>query len=163
FDTLKQSLQKLVPSKMNATGKNLLTQLKKALSGFFKAQLILITITAGSIYIGLLIVGIDHALTIALLAAGVDLLPYIGTGIIYLFFTGNYALTISLAFIYMFITIIRQLLEPKILSVNVGLHPLAALIALFIGLQLWGVIGLIIAPILLVILNVFYQTGIVKQ
>src|SRR5699024_11493170 len=58
--------------------------LKKALSGFFKAQLILITITAGSIYIGLLIVGIDHALTIALLAAGVDLLPYIGTGIIFI-------------------------------------------------------------------------------
>src|SRR5690625_1535426 len=60
FDTLKQSIQKLVPSKMNATGKNLLTQLKKALSGFFKAQFILITITAGSIYIGLLIVGIDQ-------------------------------------------------------------------------------------------------------
>lgn len=169
FNTLKQSVQKLVPSKMNTTGKYLLIQLKKALSGFLKAQLILIAITAGSIYIGLVIIGIDHALTIALLAAGVDLLPYIGTGIIfipwiiYLFIIGNYKLTISLAIVYMFITIVRQLLEPKILSVHVGLHPLAALFALFIGLQLWGVIGLIIAPILLVILNVFYQTGVVKQ
>lgn len=166
---LKQSVRKIVPSTINAPSKNILAHLKKALIGFFKAQLTLISITAGSIYIGLLIVQVDHALTIALLAAGVDLLPYIGTGVIfipwivYLFMTENYTLTISLAIIYMFITIMRQILEPKILSINVGLHPLAALIALFIGIQLWGVIGLIVAPILLVVLNVLYQTGVVKQ
>lgn len=166
---VKQWMMNVVPSRLNAPGKNIFVHLKKAFSGFFKAQFILISITAGIIYMGLLFIGVDHAMTIALLAAAVDLLPYIGTGIIfipwiiYLFITGDYPLTISLALIYMFITIIRQVLEPKILSVNIGLHPLAALIALFIGIQLWGVLGLIAAPLLLIVLNVFYQTGVLKQ
>src|SRR5699024_5194097 len=80
---LRQMAGNIVPSRFNAPGKHVLVHLKKAFSGFFKAQFILISITAGIIYIGLFIVNVDHAMTIALLAAAVDLLPYIGTGIIF--------------------------------------------------------------------------------
>src|SRR5699024_5390579 len=139
---------------------------KKALTGFMKAQFILIFITMLIIFAGLSLLKVDHAVTIALLAALVDLFPYIGTGIIfipwavYLFITGNYSLTIGLTLLYMFIIIVRQFLEPKILSSNIGLHPLAVLIVLFISMQLWGVSGIIIAPILVVVGIVLFQTEI---
>src|SRR5699024_6272442 len=167
--TLKYSIEKVIPNAMSESGKNMVIHLKKALFGFIKAQFLLVSITCGSIYIGFLMIQVDHALTIALIAAVVDLLPYIGTGIIFipwiifLFFSENYSLTINLTFLYMFVTILRQIIEPKLLSMNVGLHPLATLISLFICIQLWGFIGLILAPLLLVVLHVIYQTGIAKQ
>ncbi|UJL45043.1 sporulation integral membrane protein YtvI [Virgibacillus sp. NKC19-16] len=166
---LEKSTKKIIPSSVKTSTGHVLKHLKKAMFGFAKAQLILISITAGIIFIGLLFFQVEHALTIALLASAADLLPYVGTGIIfipwiiYLFITGEYSMTISLILLYMFIIVLRQILEPKILSTSIGLHPLAALVALFIGLQLWGFIGIIVAPILLVVLNAFHQAGVTKQ
>ncbi|MFD1038102.1 sporulation integral membrane protein YtvI [Virgibacillus byunsanensis] len=156
----------LFPISANRASKNVWEQLKKAILGFFKAQLILIIISTSIIAIGLLVLQIDHAITIALLAGVVDFLPLIGTGIIfipwivYLFVTADYFLTISICVLYMLVVITRQLLEPRIISSSIGINPLAALICLFISYQLWGVMGIIIAPILLVLLNVLYKTGV---
>src|SRR5699024_2333761 len=132
-------------------------------------QLILISITGCIIFISLSILRIEHALTIALLATAADLLPFVGTGIVfvpwiaYLFITGNYAMTINLLIIYMFIVISRQIIEPKVISANIGLHPLSALLALFIGIKIWGLLGVFIAPTLLVLLKALQQAGISKQ
>ncbi len=166
---LQHSIKKTIPPIANDSGKNVWNHLKKALFGFFKAQLILIMITAITIFVGLLILQVDHALTIAIIAAIVDLFPYIGTGIIfipwiiYLFISGNYLLTIGISILYMIIIIGRQILEPKILSSTIGVNPLLALIVLFLGLQLFGVFGLIIAPISVIVLSAFYQSGLFKQ
>ncbi|PAV30400.1 sporulation integral membrane protein YtvI [Virgibacillus profundi] len=167
--SLNQTLKKIIPVSAGKSINHVFFQLKKALTGFIKAQAILISITAGIIFLGLLFLQVDHAFTIALMASAVDILPLIGTGIIfipwiiYLFITANYSMTISLAILYMLIVVVRQLLEPKILSSSIGLNPLAALIALFLGIQLWGIVGLFLAPFLLVIINAFYQAGLIKQ
>jgi predicted PurR-regulated permease PerM len=58
------------------------------------------------------------------------------------------------------ILVARQILEPKVLASSVGLDPLATLIALFIGLKLFGLVGLIIGPVTLVILSAFYRARI---
>jgi sporulation integral membrane protein YtvI len=169
WEHLKRFCSRLIPPGLASESRNIAVHLKKAFAGFFKAQAILISITACIIFIGLTVIKADHALTIALLAAGVDLLPYAGTGIIfipwiiYVFLAGNYGLTISLAIIYIIITVSRQVMEPKILSVHVGIHPLAALIALFAGLKLWGAFGLVAAPLLLIVVHVLYQTGVFRQ
>lgn len=166
---LKQAVQKVTPSSARSSAKQIFHHIKKAFSGFIKAQLILVFITASIIFIGLLFLGVDHVLTIVLIAMVLDLIPFIGTGvifvpwIIYLFITANYSMTISLTILYMIIIISRQILEPKILSSNMGIHPLAALIGLFISIQLWGLIGLLIAPVMLVLLNALYQAGVLKQ
>jgi sporulation integral membrane protein YtvI len=166
---LKRGAKEIVPSSVQSSAGEIIYHLKKAVAGFMKAQFILISITMLLIFTGLSLLKVEHAITIALLTALVDLLPYIGTGIIfipwaiYLFITGNFALTIGLTLLYMFIVIVRQFLEPKILSSSIGLNPLAVLLAIFISVQLWGVVGIIIAPILVVIGNVLYQTGIFHQ
>lgn len=166
---MKQALRKITTSSARSSAKHILAHVKKAFLGFIKAQLILIFITAFIIFTGLLILRVDHVLTIVLLASIVDLIPLIGTGalfipwIVYLFITANYTLTISLTILYMIIIISRQILEPKILSSNLGINPLAALFGLFIGIQLWGLLGIVIAPILLVFLNALYQAGLMKK
>ena len=69
--------------------------------------------------------------------------------------------------LYLFITIVRQLIEPKIVGTQIGIYPLLTLIAMYTGVQLIGVLGLIAGPIVLIILkNVFggiYNKGILKE
>ena len=81
----------------------------------------------------------------------------------YLFLTANYPLTIGLTIIYMVIIISRQLLEPKIISANIGINPLITLLAVFISIQLWGLSGVLIAPLILIIVTTCNQTGVFKQ
>lgn len=143
--------------------------LRRALFGFIKAQLTLISMTAAIVLIGLLILRVDYAVTIAIIIGLVDLLPYLGTGavfvpwMIYSFLTGNYGLTIGLAILYGVVVVQRQLVEPKVLSSNIGLDPLATLIALFVGFQIFGFIGLIIGPVLLVVLKTLYHANVFKD
>ncbi|MEN2765585.1 sporulation integral membrane protein YtvI [Ornithinibacillus xuwenensis] len=140
--------------------------IKKAFSGYLKAQLILILISATIIFVGLLILGIKHALTIAVLAALVDLLPFIGTGllfipwIMYSFITADFTMTIGVSVLYMTVIVVRQMIEPKIISASIGVNPLMSLIILFVALQLWGIIGVLLAPFILITLFVLYESRV---
>jgi len=162
---LKDKVYHLIPG-YQAFIKEFVEQVKSTVVGFFKAQLILIFITGCIIYSGLLILKIEHALTISLLIALIDFMPVIGTGLVfipwifYLFITGNYSMTVSLIILYMFIIIIRQILEPKILTASVGMNPLIGLIILFISLQTLGVVGLIVTPFLLIFFAVLQKSGV---
>ncbi|MFT4415145.1 sporulation integral membrane protein YtvI [Fredinandcohnia humi] len=161
--------RKIIPVKARTSGKSVFVELKKALFGFIKAQLTLISITAGIVLIGLLVLRIDYAITIALLIGLVDLLPYLGTGlvfvpwIVYSAFSGNIPLAIGLGVLYIVVIVQRQVMEPKIISSSIGLDPLATLISLFVGFQLFGFLGLIIGPVILVIIRTLYMTGVIKD
>ena len=154
---------KLLPEKAKTSGKTVFIDLKKALFGFIKAQLTLISITAVIILIGLLILRVDYAITIALVAGIVDIIPYLGTGvvfvpwIIYVAIGGDMGLAIGLGVLYIVVLVQRQIMEPKILSSNIGLDPLATLIALFVGFKLIGFLGLIVGPVTLVIISTLYR------
>ncbi len=169
WSALQKTCTNLIPTSANESIKHIWRHLKRALFGFAKAQIILISLTALIIFIGLRILDVDHALTIALITAVVDLFPYIGTGIIFIpwivynFLVSNYMMTISISILYMIIIIGRQILEPKLLSTSLGVSPLSVLIAVFLGMQIWGFFGLLLAPILLVLLNVLYQSGVFNQ
>lgn len=141
--------------------------LQKALFGYIRAQLILVSLTALVVIIGLLVLRIDYAITIGLLTGLADLLPYLGTGavmvpwILYVFFAqGDYFLGVGLSVLYGVIVIARQIMEPKVLASSVGLDPLATLIAMFVGLRLFGLLGLIIGPVTLILIAAFYRARI---
>lgn len=156
-------LTAIFPDKLTLTVKTVYIELRKALFGFLKAQLTLISITACIVLVGLLILRIDYAVTISVLIGAIDLLPYLGTGAVFLpwiaycFLTGNYTLTIGLSILYGIVVIQRQIMEPKLLSKTIGLDPLATLVALFAGFQLFGFVGLIIGPVILVIIRALYE------
>ncbi|QDP40841.1 sporulation integral membrane protein YtvI [Radiobacillus deserti] len=169
WPTYQKVLKSKTPVNIRDSGVKVTDGLKKAFTGYVKAQLTLISITASIVLIGLLILRVEFAITIAFLTGVVDLLPYVGTGIIfipwiiYMFFSGNMYLTIGLSLLFLTIIVQRQLMEPKILSNSIGVNPLVTLVALFVGFQIWGFSGLIIGPTLAVIGNTLYQSGIIHS
>lgn len=168
WDRLIHAWRKMSLTFTNGTLQNVFYQFKKTLFGYVRAQFILVFITACIIGIGLLILQIKHAVTIAILTSIVDFLPFIGTGlvfipwIVYLFFTGNYPLTIFISLLYMVVIVQRQLSEPKIVADSIGLPPLATLFCLFIAWQFWGLLGLFIAPLILVVLTTLIRAGVLR-
>lgn len=79
---------------------------------------------------------------------------------------GDLKLGIALFVLYVIILVVHQLLEPRIVGSNIGVHPIFTLIAMYTGFKISGVIGLFIGPIVLIILQNVFQTmidnGIVK-
>ncbi|THF73318.1 sporulation integral membrane protein YtvI [Cohnella fermenti] len=143
--------------------------LRHALFGYIRAQLIMISITAVVVFIGLMIIGVKNALSISLLIGLVDLLPYLGVGavlvpwIAYLFIIGDWRTGGALSLLYGIVLIARQVIEPKVLASSVGLAPLPTLIAMFVGLKLLGVLGLILGPVAIVILTTCHRAGIFRD
>lgn len=152
YEMIKTSFFKWIPDKWQAGTRRVGMGLQKALFGYLKAELLLISITGLESAIGLTLLGVRYAHLMALLVAIVDLLPVVGPGSIYIpwalwmFFTGNMRFGIGLLILYGIIIIVRQILEPKVLGESIGLHPLTTLMALYFGISLLGFWGLILGP-----------------
>lgn len=157
---------RILPEKAKMSGRTVFVDLKKALFGFLKAQITLISFTTVIILIGLIILRVDYAITIALITGIVDIIPYLGTGaifvpwIIYEVISGDIGLALGLGILYVVVLVQRQIMEPKVLSSNIGLDPLATLIALFVGFKLIGFLGLIVGPVTLVIISTLYRANV---
>lgn len=140
--------------------------LRSALFGYVRAQVILISMTFGIVLIGLLILRIDNPLSVALLAAFFDLLPYLGVGTLlipwaaFAAVSGDWYVTVGLIVLYIIVIVQRNFAEPKIVGSHIGLNPLAALIAIFVGLKLFGVLGFIVGPVLAVLIKALYNAKV---
>jgi sporulation integral membrane protein YtvI len=159
----------ILPSSSRSKGINVINNLLKALSGFIKAYSILITITAVITMVSLRILGVQYAFLLGILVGIMDILPVLGPGaiivpwIVWEFISGNTGMGIGLLVVYAIITVIRQFLEPQIVGDSIGLHPLATLMSLYIGLQLGGVMGMVLAPVLMVIFIASYRAGLLER
>ncbi|HET6871874.1 MAG TPA: sporulation integral membrane protein YtvI, partial [Sporolactobacillaceae bacterium] len=140
--------------------------LRRAFMGFVRAHLTLISITTFIVLLGLIILRVDHPITIAFLTGLADFLPYLGTGtvflpwIIYSYLSGHFYMTIGLAILYGVVIVQRQIMEPKIISSNIGLSPLPTLVAIFISFKLFGLVGLVIGPTTLIVVNTLSQANV---
>ncbi|GAF20263.1 LOW QUALITY PROTEIN: membrane protein [Bacillus sp. JCM 19046] len=158
-----------VPGTFVGKGKNLLRLVRVRLFGFIRAQLILMFVTAVIVFIGLLILGVENSWMLAIVVGIAELLPYLGTGTIlipwfvYLFITGDISGGLELPFSMLLLSIIRQMLEPKILSTNMNLNPVAVLISLFAGLQMFGAFGLFLGPVILVLIVILNDVGFFRS
>ncbi len=166
---IKNLFAKYTPDRIQHYSKTIFIDLRKALFGFIKAHITLISMTTVLVLIGLLILRIPFAITIAIIIGFIDLLPYLGTGLIfvpwilYTFLSSDYKLTIGLAILYGVVIVQRQLAEPKVLSSNIGLQPLPTLISLFVGFKFFGLLGLIAGPVTLVILSTLYRARVFHE
>ena len=149
--------------------KNILTEIKDFITGigfkYVKAYLILMSVTFMELALGLSILQVDKAVMIAALIALIDILPVFGTGgvvipwIIIELIMGNIPFAIGLTVLYLIITVIRNVLEPKLVGHQIGLHPLAMLIGMYVGVKVFGFIGLFALPIAIVIVKHLYESG----
>lgn len=131
---------------------NRLKRLRRMLRSWLTAQLKLMSVTYCIIAGGLTLLRIPRSLLWAFVIALVDALPVFGTGTVLIpwalvcFLQGNRVLALGIAGTYATAALTRSILEPKLLGQHLGLDPLAALAALYIGCKLWGIAGMIAAP-----------------
>jgi len=141
-----------------------INNLFSALFGWMRAQLILMTVTFTELTIAFMILNIQNGLLLALIIAIVDALPVFGVGTVLIpwglidIISGNYQRGISMLLLYVIVLVVRQLIEPKIIGQQIGVHPLATLFSMYLGLQLFGIIGMIVGPVLMVILKTIFGT-----
>lgn len=166
---IKDFIFRQLPPTWGAKMTSLKTDLLVALIGFLKAQSIILSVTFIECFIGLTIIGVDYAFTLAIIIALVDILPVLGTGGIYVpwgisnLILGNYRLGISLLVLYALITVVRYIIEPKVVGQQLGLHPVVTLMSMFAGLKLIGVAGLILGPTAAVCVKAFQNAGILPK
>lgn len=146
----------------------IVAQLSKAGIGFIKAQFLLSLITFFLALVGLLLLKVDYAVMMALLIVVVDILPILGTGSVLVplgiisIANGNSGLGAGLIVLFLIITVVRRIIEPKVFSTNLGISPLAALVSVYLGFQLLGFIGLFIGPALVILLEAMIKAGVIK-
>lgn len=135
------------------------------LGKFIRAYSVIIFITFLELTIGLKIMGIPNAVLFAGLIAFIDILPILGTGGVIIpwsiisFVMGNTKVGIGMLILYIVITCVRQVIEPKIVGQQIGLHPLITLILMFVGLQLMGLLGLLLLPIIATLIKKLNDDG----
>jgi len=158
-----------IPDDMAVRLKSVERDLLKALGGFIKAQLTIMGITFIITASGLYLIGIPYALTMALIIGIVDALPILGTGAILIpwsiinMLMDDYRLGFALLVLYGIIVVTRQLIEPKIVGKNIGLHPLVALASLYIGLQIFGIIGIVLGPLTVIVIKALQKTSMLPN
>ena len=141
---------------------------KTALWQYAKSYSLIMLITFAEVGTGLMLLRVDNALVIAMIIAVFDILPVLGSGGILIpwavvsFAIDNIFMGIGLVCLYLVITIIRNIVEPRIIGQQVGLHPVATLMAMFLGARLMGFVGLFGFPIGLVILKQLNDSGKIK-
>ncbi len=140
----------------------------ESLLGFTKGYLVILLFTFCVMMVGLKLLGISNAVAISIIIAAIDILPVFGTGLVLLpwsvfaLINGNTMLSIGLVILYVVYSLLRYFLEPRIIGKKVGVNPLISLIAMFVGLKLFGLIGLILAPVTISVLTVLQKNSIIK-
>ena len=168
----KKSISSFLYKQLPFSWRKNLTKVKKdtlnALLGYFKALLILMGLTFVEVSVGLFILNVRYAFLIALLVGLSDAIPIVGTGVIMIpwilwqLISGNMFLVFGLAIIYVLGIVVRQIMEPKIVGSQIGLHPLATLIAMYLGLRFFGILGMFIGPISIIVVKNLQDAGVLK-
>lgn len=136
---------------------NLFNVLSMTLLRVIGGYMLLLIITFVMALIGLLIIKMPYAVILALVAAIIDFLPVLGLSVtmipiaIYMFVNGNVWGGVGALIIYAIITVVRRFIEPPILGNALQLHPMATLFSMIVGVAIYGLSGILVGPVILVI------------
>ncbi|WP_018923414.1 sporulation integral membrane protein YtvI [Salsuginibacillus kocurii] len=169
WDTLAEGMTRKLPPALIERMEAFILALRVRVLGFLRAQIILMSITTIIVFIGFLLLRVEYPFILAIIVGIAEILPYLGTGtilipwFIYLFITGEITFGLAIAILYLVAVVVRQSIEPKVLSFSMNLNALAVLISLFAGLQIFGFVGLFIGPGLLVVLVILRDIGVAED
>jgi predicted PurR-regulated permease PerM len=157
----KNFIKHLVPFKNQSYVTNLVSKIQRKIGSWVLGQLILSVTIFVLTYIGLLALGVDYALVLALIAGLLEIVPYIGPIVAvipaaFFAFIQNPPLAVAVIILYLVIQQVENhLLVPMIMSKSVGLNPIMVILGILIGGSLGGLIGAIIAVPLISAIQVF--------
>ncbi len=157
--------RKVSPEPITSRMSMVISNLKYAVGGYFKAQFKIMAVVFAILLAGFSIAGVHFSILLALAIAFLDFLPFFGTGTalipwaLYKFMVGDYRMVAALVIIYGVSQLVRQLIQPKLVGDSMGLNPLFTLVLLYVGYRIGSVLGMIFAvPVGLIVVNL-YQAG----
>ncbi|WP_138204187.1 sporulation integral membrane protein YtvI [Haloimpatiens lingqiaonensis] len=162
----KNKIFDLLPKSKSDRLYSIILESKKMLSNYIASYLFIIFITFLETLIGFLIFKVKYAVLLSVLCGIFDLLPVLGIGAIYIplaiiyFLSKNYIGAVGILILYAIVSVIRQVIEPKIVSSSLGLHPVAVLAAIFIGLKANGIGGMFFCIFLVVFYNILKKVEV---
>ncbi len=158
-------------AQMNDKKKNLLVNIKKLfvtnILKMLRGYIIIMFITFLELFAGLSLLRVNYAAILAVIIAVLDILPVIGTGAVLIpwgitaMIMGNFILGIGLIGMYLAILVVRNIIEPRIIGQQVGLPPIVTLIAMYAGLKIFGVLGMMLFPVVIIITVKLQEAGII--
>lgn len=142
-------IMKFLPSDK---AQKLLTK-SEAFNKIFKIEIILVLLTTFETIIGFYILHIKSAFILGIICGILDILPYVGTFIVFLplilykILENDYIVAVALILFYILILIVRQMLEAKYISLNFKIHPLVLIISIYVGIKMCGFLGVFMGPL----------------
>lgn len=134
-------------------------RLSSLLYRYLRVYFLLFLLTFTELLIGFMLLGRNYAFLLALLISALDILPVFGVGSVLLpwagvlFLVRDFQGAIGLLILWGIITVVRQIVEPRLIGESLGMHPLVALVSLYAGLKLFGFIGILVGPAVAVFLK----------
>ncbi len=168
YDNITAFFRRQLSDKFNETFEEARKFLTGSLWKMVKSYIIIMIITFFELLIGLSILRVNYALPIAAIIAVLDILPVIGTGGIVIpwaiveLVLQNYYLGIGLFILYFVVVVVRNIIEPRIVGRQIGLHPIITITAMYAGLKLFSVAGLLMGPLLAITIKYLNDQGKIK-
>ena len=153
----------LLPMNLKSSGDNIKKRFCNVMVKYVKAHLIMILLTFLMVYVGLVFIGYKYAAILALIISILDFLPAIGLGTVFipwaivLFVIGDSAQAIKLLILYAVCEAVNQIFRPKIIGSSLGIHPLATLIGLYVGLKFFGILGMFLSPLAVILIKFLFE------
>ncbi len=160
LEAVNRTVKEMFPERFYSVLVKLKNGFLTAFVRYIKAYLFLLVITFGEMLVGLLIIRAPYPVLMAMLIAVLDLLPILGVGTVLIpwalgaFIAGKSGLGAGLLLLFIIHTVLRQIIEPKIVGKNLGVHPILTLVFIYVGYSLFGFIGLIMVPVFTVLVNI---------
>ena len=169
FDNIMVKFKTKVNERILNTLRILKNTIVLGVGGYIKTQIMLALLAFIVMFVAFTLYGIDYSLTIAIFLAILDIIPLIGT-IAILLPWGIYQMIFGLTNFGLFLIVLgigyflfRRLIEPKIMGTQTGLHPLFALIGIYVGIQFSGLWGALLGPLVMVVLIGIIKSGILDN
>ncbi len=165
YSNITSFIKRQLPEKFSSTFDESRLFLTGTVWKMIKSYMIIMCITFIEVLIGLSLLNVNFALPIAAIIAILDILPVLGTGGILIpwgiieLILKNYHLGFGLLFLYLAVTVIRNIIEPKIVGHQIGLHPIITITVMYAGLRLFGFFGLLVAPVITILVKYLNDTG----
>lgn len=167
--TFSKGAARLLPKQWDIWVRRLTREVTHGVLAYLRVQLILVTLSAGLTIVFLHLIGIRYAVALGLLTGLLDFLPGVGPSGVYIPLVigqgirGRYDLAAACAAAGLILFVIRQVWEPQLVRSQIGVHPLAATAAIYIGFRLFGIAGLILGPLFAILAKALYRTALTER
>ena len=166
YDKVTAFFQRQIPRRHQNLARDIRELCHTTLFRMLRAYLLLMLLTFAGLSIGFLLLRIPYALPLAALISLMDILPVLGVGTALIpwalaeLVLGDFHLFIGLGLLYVVVSLVRNILEPRVVSHQIGLHPLVTLFFMFLGLRATGSLaGMLLFPLVVMIVKQLQDAG----